>query len=82
MSSESSRDDDISTDEVAQNLGVRMSKTKHNPEVSNEEAQNAAAGEAPNAASEGVSSTVEEHIPSSDEPEATDLPSGDVPRPD
>lgn len=82
MSSDSARDEAILTDEVAQNPGARMSKTKHNPEVSNEEAQNAAAGEAPNAAGEGVPSTVEEHIPSSDEPEATDLPSSDVPRPD
>ena len=81
MSSDSSQDDAILTDEVAQNPGARMSKTKHNLEVSHEEAQNAVAGEAPNAAGEGVPSTVEDHIPSSDEPEATDLPSGDVPRP-
>ena len=82
MATDPTRDDTILTDEVAENSGARMTKTKHNPEVSHEEAQNAAAGEGPNAAGEGVPSTVEDHIPSSDSPEPTDLPSGDVPRPE
>ncbi|NEP20111.1 MAG: hypothetical protein F6J97_25050 [Leptolyngbya sp. SIO4C1] len=69
------------TDQVAQNPGARMAKTKNDPMVTQEEAKNAVAGKGPNAAGEGVPSTVEDQIPSSAEPEASDLPTGNAPYP-
>ncbi|MGC1307810.1 MAG: hypothetical protein WA885_11310 [Phormidesmis sp.] len=80
MSQDSSKDETILTDEVAQNPGARMTATHQNPEVTDEEAQNAVEGKSPNAAGEGVPSTVEDYVKGSDNPEATDLPSANIPR--
>lgn len=81
MSSDPSQDTAL-TDEVAQNPGARMAETKNNPGVGQEEAENAVEGKAPNAAGEGVPSTVEDRIPASADPEASDLPTANAPRPD
>lgn len=61
--------------EVTENSGVRTAKTNQDPKVSLEEARNAAAGEGPNAAGSSASSTAEEHVPGTSDPNATDLPS-------
>ena len=69
-------------DKIAQNPGARMAETKNNPEVGQEEAENAVEGKSPNAAGEGVPSTVEDRVPASADPEASDLPTANAPRPD
>lgn len=67
---------------VAQNSGARKAATKTNPEISQEEANNATAGESPNAAGDGTPSTAEDHVPSESSPEASDLPTANRPNPD
>lgn len=62
---------------------ARKADIRTNPDVFDDEARNAEAGESPTGAG-GVEipSTVDEHVPSSSEPEATDLPSANAPDPD
>lgn len=61
--------------DIAENAGERAKEVTHNPAVTNEEAENAAAGEKPNAAGSVAPSTAENYVPSSSESESTDLPS-------
>jgi hypothetical protein len=68
-------------DEVADNTGSRTAATNHNPEILLEEARNAAAGEGPNGYGGAANSDAEDHIPSTSEPYATDLPSANAPDP-
>lgn len=82
MTDSKARETNELPDAVVQNPGARGAATRTNPEISQEEARNAAAGEGPNAAGGGVSSTAEEHVPSNSDPEASDLPSANRPNPD
>lgn len=63
------------------NSGERNAEIDRDPSVALEEARNAAEGKSPNASGGSASSTAEEHIPSSSEPHASDLPSGNQPNP-
>lgn len=69
-------------DSVAQNPGARKVATKNNPEIGQEEARNANAGESPNAAGGETPSTAEDHVPAESSPEASDLPTANRPNPD
>lgn len=65
---------DLNSEEVTQNAGARSAATNVDPRVSLEEARNATEGKATNAAGSVAPSTAEEHIPSTSDPNATDLP--------
>jgi len=68
-------------EEVADNPGARTAAIHQNPELMQQEARNAAAGEGPNASGgPGVDSEAEDYVPSSSDPEATDLPTANSPR--
>lgn len=62
-------------EETVDNSGVRAAEINHNPDISLEEGRNAAEGEGPNAAGGSASSTAEEHVPSTSDPNSSDLPS-------
>jgi hypothetical protein len=62
-------------EEVADNPGARTAAIHQNPELMQQEARNAAAGEGPNAAGgSGASSSAEDYVPGTSDSEATDLP--------
>lgn len=63
------------TEEIAQNPGARAAEINHNPAVTDEETKNAGAGEGPNGAGSVAPSTAEDHVPSTSDPEPSDLPS-------
>lgn len=70
-------------EEVADNPGARTAAIHQNPELMQQEARNAAAGEGPNASGgSGVSAEAEDHVPSSSDPEPSDLPTANSPRRD
>jgi hypothetical protein len=70
-------------EEVADNPGARTAAIHQNPELMQQEARNAAAGEGPNAAGgPGIASEAEDHVPSRSDPEATDLPTANSPHRD
>ncbi|MBW4459791.1 MAG: hypothetical protein KME47_06060 [Nodosilinea sp. WJT8-NPBG4] len=70
-------------EEVADNPGARTAAIHQNPELMQQEARNAAAGEGPNASGgPGIPSEAEDYVPSSSDPEATDLPTANSPRRD
>lgn len=71
-----------STDDSTRNSGDRTAAINADPTISLEEARNAAAGEAPNASGGPADSTVKDHVPSTSDPEPTDLPSSNTPVPD
>lgn len=62
-------------EEIAQNPGARAAEINHNPAVANEEAKNARAGEGPNGSGGIAPSTAEDFVPSTSDPEPSDLPS-------
>lgn len=62
--------------DISQNAGARTAEIAHNPALSLEETRNASAGKAPTGAGGTAPSTVEEWVPSKDEPHATNLPTG------
>ncbi|HEY9878589.1 MAG TPA: hypothetical protein V6D29_09050 [Leptolyngbyaceae cyanobacterium] len=68
-------------EEVADNPGARAAAINAHPEIAQIEAQNAAAGEGPNASGSVAASTAEEHVPSTSDPYATDLPTANTPDP-
>jgi hypothetical protein len=70
------------TEETAQNTGARTAATDANPEISLEEARNAAAGEQPNAAGGTAPSSAEDSVPSRSDPYPSSIPSTDHPLPD
>ncbi|MFQ4139796.1 hypothetical protein PGN35_026130 [Nodosilinea sp. PGN35] len=82
QSREAAREADRPAEEVADNPGARTVALHQNPEISKEEARNASEGKGPNAAGGGFPSTVEDHVPSSSDPEATDLPTANSPHTD
>jgi hypothetical protein len=66
--------------EVADNPGARTAAIHQNPELMQQEARNAAAGEGPNASGRpGAASDAQDYVPSSSDPEATDLPTANSP---
>ena len=69
-------------EDVADYPGARATALDQNPKTSKEEARNANAGEGPNAAGGGYPSVAEDHVPSSSDPEASDLPTANSPYPD
>ncbi|MEA5448763.1 hypothetical protein VB780_09310 [Leptolyngbya sp. CCNP1308] len=70
-------------EEVADNPGARTAAIHQNPELMQQEARNAAAGEGPNASGgSGVSAEAEDHVSSSSDPEPSDLPTANSPRRD
>jgi len=81
MANETSEGTKKQLEEVADNAGARTAATNFNPEISLEEAKNAAAGEGPNAAGGPAPSSAEWHIPSTSEPTATKMPSANAPNP-
>lgn len=66
-------------EDVADNAGARTAATNNNPEISLQEARNAAAGEGPNASGSTAPSSAEWHIPSTSEPYATNIPTANAP---
>jgi hypothetical protein len=64
-----------SVEETIENSGIRAAKINQNPNLSLEEGRNAAEGKTINAAGGSASSTAEEHVPSTSNPNASDLPS-------
>ncbi|HEY9738326.1 MAG TPA: hypothetical protein V6D06_18665 [Trichocoleus sp.] len=68
-------------EEVADNPGARAAAISAHPELSDLEAENAVAGEGPNASGSIGSSEAEDHVPSNSEPYASDLPTANTPDP-
>ena len=63
-----------------QTPGARTAAVHQDPEILNEQARNANAGERPNAAGgAGKPGDVEDHVPARSSPEATDLPTANAP---
>lgn len=69
-------------EEVADNAGARVAATSSNPDISLQEAKNAAAGEGPNASGSTAPSSAEWQIPSTSEPYASQMPSANAPNPE
>lgn len=69
-------------EDVADNAGARTAATNSNPEISLQEARNAAAGEGPNAAGGTSPSSSELHVRGTSDPEATDIPTANNPNPE
>jgi hypothetical protein len=63
-----------SKEDIEQNPGARTAEINSNPQQSLAETRNAAKGNKPNAAGGNASSTPEDHVPSSSDPEPSDLP--------
>lgn len=68
--------------EIAENPGMRAAAIRANPTISLEEARNAAEGKSPNAAGGPVESSAESRVPSTSDPNPSNLPSTDHPLPD
>ncbi|MGF1570436.1 MAG: hypothetical protein ACFCVD_20575 [Nodosilinea sp.] len=82
MANDPTRQPDHLSEEVAESPGARTAAVHQNPELMQAEARNAAAGEGPNAAGgPGTPSDAEDYVPSSSDPEATDLPTANAPNP-
>lgn len=62
--------------------GEQALEATHNPQASLEKAKDAAEGKSSNASGGQAPSTVQEHVPSTSDPNPTDLPSTDHPLPD
>lgn len=62
-------------EEVADNAGARTAAIHADPTLSLEAARNAAAGEGPNSAGSTSPDDSENYVPSTSDPEASDLPS-------
>ena len=68
-------------EEVEHNAGMRAAAIDANPKMSLEEARNAAEGKGPNASGGPAPSDVEDYVPSTSDPEASDLPTANAPNP-
>ncbi len=62
-------------EEIAENAGARAAEINHNPAVTDEETKNAGTGEGPNGSGGIAPSTAENYVPSTSDPEPSDLPS-------
>lgn len=70
------------SEEADQTAGARTAAINQNPEILAEQARNANEGKRPNAAGgAGKPGAVEDHVPSSGNPEATDIPTSNAPHP-
>lgn len=67
------------SEERSQNTGERSTQADMNPEEVLEKGRRAAEGKAPNSAGSVASSSVEEEIPSTSDPNATNIPSANRP---
>ena|GEM_PF-2949753 len=66
-----------------QTPGARTAAVHQNPEILDEQAQNANEGDRPNAAGgAGKPGDVEDHVPSRSHPSATDMPTSNAPHPE
>lgn len=70
------------SEEADQSPSARTAAVHQNPEILNEQAQNANEGVRPNAAGgAGKPGDVEDHVPARSSPKATDIPTSDAPHP-
>lgn len=69
--------DAVKVDDPSETAGAKTAQINADPTVSLEETRNAAAGEDDNAAGSTAPSTAEEAVPSTSDPEASDIPSAD-----
>jgi hypothetical protein len=82
MASDTPQKNETLSEEVAENPGMRAAAINSDPTISLEEARNAAAGEGPNAAGSTAASSAEDYVPSTSDPDPTNIPSTDHPLPD
>jgi hypothetical protein len=75
MTNQSDQSNKQATENLDENSGVRSANVNANPQQSLEEARNANEGKGSNASGSVASSTAEEYVPGTDDPEASDLPS-------
>ncbi|MBF2029434.1 MAG: hypothetical protein IGS48_22190 [Oscillatoriales cyanobacterium C42_A2020_001] len=69
-------------EDVADNAGARTAAINSNPKISQQEAENAAVGEGPNAAGGTAPSSSEQHVRGTSDPQATDIPTANNPNPE
>jgi hypothetical protein len=62
------------SEQAEQSSGQRLAEVNENPKISLEEARNANEGKSPNASGSAAPSDAENYVPSSSDPESTDLP--------
>ena len=82
MATNQTSDDQGIPADISQNAGARTTAVNNDPSISLKEGENAAAGEGPNASGGPAPSTAEEHVRGTSSPEATDLPTANVPNPE
>ncbi|CAD5983215.1 hypothetical protein PCC9214_05139 [Planktothrix tepida] len=75
MSQNQTENSETLPEEVAQNPGARVAAINRNPTITQEEAKNANEGKGPNGAGGVAPSSAEYYVPSSSNPNPTDLPS-------
>ena len=69
--------DAVKVDSPEETPGMKTARLNADPSISLEEGRKAAAGESGNASGSVAPSTAEEHVPSTSDPNATDIPSSD-----
>ena len=69
--------DAVKVDNPEDTAGAKAAQINADPTISLEEARNANEGGGDNAAGSVAPSTAEEYVPSTSDPDATDLPSSD-----
>jgi len=67
------------SEEVAKNPGARAAAIDQNPALSLEEARNAAEGKTPNAAGSTSPDEAEDYVPSTSDPNPTNIPTANAP---
>lgn len=82
MVNDSSHNDEIMSEEIAENPGMRAAAVHADPTLSLEEERNATAGETPNAAGGPAGSSAEDYVSDRSDPNPTNIPSTDHPLPD
>ena len=69
--------DAVRVDNPEETPGMKTARLNADPSISLEEGRKAAAGESDNASGSVAPSTTQEHVPSTSDPNATDIPSSD-----
>jgi hypothetical protein len=82
MTDQTTHNSETMSEDVAQNAGARAAAIDADPNISVEEARNAAAGEGPNASGGPAPSTTESYVPSTSNPNATSIPTANAPDPE
>lgn len=67
------------SEDRSQDSGDRSAQANTNPEEVLEKSRRASEGKAPNSSGSVASSSVEEHIPGTSDPDATDIPTANRP---